>query len=160
MIILKVKKLDNHAKIPKLATEGSACFDLSSVEDISITTGQLVRARTGLAVEVPKGYCMEILPRSGLASRGIIILNSPGIVDSDYRGEVIVLLYGLCVNRLEMFSRGARIAQARLVRTNPTEIRVTGHLEETTRGAGGFGSTGVEALPDNKNKEAQTIGGV
>lgn len=143
MVTLKVKKLDNKAKIPKLATEGSACFDLSTVEDITIVQGQLIRAHTGISVEVPKGYCMEILPRSGLALRGIVIPNSPGIVDSDYRGEVVVMLYGLFVNRIEMFSRGARIAQARLVEVEQVNIQVVGHLSDTDRGSGGFGSTGT-----------------
>ena len=151
MITLKIKKLDNKAKIPRFATDGSACFDLSILDDIMITPGQLVKARTGLSVEVPKGFCMEILPRSGLAGKGIIIPNSPGIVDSDYRGEIVIMLYGLFVNRIEMFSRGARVAQARIVRADHVDIKVVGHLTETERGAGGFGSTGTAPLEGEGN---------
>jgi dUTP pyrophosphatase len=144
MITLKLKKLNNKAKIPRFATEGSGCFDLSTCEDIAITNGQLVRVHTGLAAEVPQGYVLEIYPRSGLAGRGIIIPNSPGQVDSDYRGEIIVNLYGLFVKRIEAFGMGSRIAQAKLVKTVPTNIKVVSHLSETKRGEGGFGSTGTQ----------------
>lgn len=142
-IPLKIKKLNNKAIIPKVATEGSACFDLSCCEDVTVINGHLVKARTGLSVEIPRGYHMEVTPRSGLASRGIIIPNSPGIIDSDYRGEVIVLLYGLFVDKIVMFSRGARIAQAKIVKDVDVEIKVVGKLSDTERGAGGFGSTGT-----------------
>jgi dUTP pyrophosphatase len=143
MIVLKIKKLNNKAKIPRLATDGSACFDLSTVEDVMITKGRLVKVHTGIAVEIPLGYCLEIYPRSGIASRGVIIPNSPAVIDSDYRGEIMVNMYGLFVERVEVFGAGSRIAQAKLVRLNPTIIKVVSHLSETKRGEGGFGSTGV-----------------
>jgi dUTP pyrophosphatase len=142
MIILKIKKLNNKAKVPKLATDGSACFDLSTTEDVMITKGKLVKVHTGIAVEIPTGYCLEIYPRSGVAGRGVIIPNSPAIVDSDYRGELMVNMYGLFVDRIEVFGAGARIAQAKLVKLNQTNIQVVSNLSETKRGEGGFGSTG------------------
>ena len=144
MVVLKIKKLHNKAKIPRIATEGSACFDLSTNEDVMITNGRLVRVHTGIAVEISEGYCMEIYPRSGVASRGIIIPNAPAIIDSDYRGEIMINLYGLFVNRIEVFGIGSRIAQARLVKLTPTVIKVVGKLSETGRGSGGFGSTGIK----------------
>lgn len=143
MVILKVKKLNNRVKIPKLATEGSACFDLPLSEDIMITRGTVVKAHTGLAVEIPQGYCLEIYPRSGIASRGVVIPNSPAIIDSDYRGELIITLYGLFVERIEAFGFGSRIAQAKLVKLVPTQIKVVSRLSDTERGSGGYGSTGV-----------------
>lgn len=143
MVILKIKKLNNKVKIPRIATDGSACFDLSVSEDIIITNGRLVRAHTGLSVEIPRGYCLEIYPRSGIAGKGVIIPNSPAIIDSDYRGELIINLYGLFVNKIMAFGVGSRIAQAKLVKLVPTSIKVVSHLSDTSRGEGGFGSTGV-----------------
>lgn len=142
MPTIKIKKLNNKARIPRIATDGSACFDLSTCEDILITNGRLIRAKTGLAFEIPFGYHVEIYSRSGIAGRGVIIPNSPAIIDSDYRGEIIVNLYGLFVNRIEAFGRGARIAQARLVRNESTKFQVVSKLSDTKRGEGGFGSTG------------------
>lgn len=143
MITLKIKKLNNKAKIPRLATDGSACFDLSVCEDIIITNGRLIKAHTGIAVEIPQGYALEVYPRSGIAGRGIIIPNAPAIIDSDYRGEIMINLYGLFVNRMEVFGLGSRIAQAKLVKLVQTEIKVVSHLSDTRRGEGGFGSTGT-----------------
>jgi dUTP pyrophosphatase len=144
MVTVKIKKLHNKAKIPRIATGGSACFDLSVCDDITVVNGNVTRAKTGIAVEIPEGYHVEVYPRSGLAGRGIIIPNSPGIIDSDYRGEVIVNLYGLFVNKAEFFGRGSRIAQARLVKNEATNFKVVSKLSETDRGTGGFGSTGVK----------------
>ena len=143
MATIKIKKIHNKAKIPRIASDGAACFDLSVCEDIAVTNGNLVRAKTGLIFEIPPGYHVEIYPRSGIAGRGIIIPNSPGIIDSDYRGEIIVNLYGLFVNRIEMFGVGSRIAQGRLVRNETTKFQVVSKLSDTKRGAGGFGSTGT-----------------
>jgi len=141
MIRIKIKKLHPKAKIPRVATGGSACFDLSVCEDIIVTPGRLVRAKTGLAFELPDGYFLQIVPRSGVASRGVIIPNSPATIDSDYRGEVIVNLYGLFC-KLEVFGVGSRIAQARIVKVESVDFKVVSHLSETKRGSGGFGSTG------------------
>lgn len=141
MVTIKIKKINSKAKIPRIATDGAACFDLAVCEEISISQGSLVRAKTGLMFEIPQGYHVEVYPRSGIAGRGIIIPNSPGIIDSDYRGEVVVTLYGLAC-KWEYFGIGSRIAQARLVRNEPTQIKVVSKLSDTERGSGGFGSTG------------------
>lgn len=143
MVLIKIKKVSNKARIPRVATDGSACFDISTIEDVLITNGRFVKVRTGLSVEIPKGHCLEIYPRSGIASNGVIIPNSPAIIDEDFRGEIIICLYGLFVNRIVSFGVGAKIAQAKLVKLVPTTIKVVSKLSETERGEGGFGSTGV-----------------
>ena len=144
MATILLKKTSNNARIPKMATDGSACFDLSTCDDVMKTNGETVKVRTGLAMEIPTGYHVEIYPRSGIASRGVIIPNSPCIIDSDYRGEVIITMYGLFVNKLEQFGEGSRVAQARLVRNEPTKFAVVSQLSDTVRGTGGFGSTGIK----------------
>ena len=95
MITIKVKKNSPKAIVPKIATAGSACFDLYSCEDFVLGNGYFRKARTGLTFDIPKGWHSKVYIRSGMAARGIIMPNAPGIIDSDYRGEVFVLLYGL-----------------------------------------------------------------
>jgi dUTP pyrophosphatase len=141
MITLKVKKIHPKAIVPKKATEGSACFDLFSCER-AVIYNSFHRFRTGLIFEIPKGYHVEIYPRSGMASKGIILPNSPGIVDSDYRGEIVVMLYGLFQRSHEIVEVGNRIAQCRLVKNEQIEFKVSTKLSDTERGEGGFGSTG------------------
>ncbi len=142
MVQIKIKKIHPKAIVPKIATKGAACFDLYSCEDFVIGNGHFHRARTGIAMEIPEGYHVEVYNRSGMAARGIIIPNAPGIVDSDYRGEAMVMLYGLFVKGHEIFQIGHRIAQCRLVKNEPTSFTVVSKLSETERGSGGFGSTG------------------
>jgi len=142
MNTLKIKKVNSKAIVPKEATKGSACFDLYCCEEFALYNGYFKMAKTGLVFEIPEGYHVEIYPRSGMSKKGIVIPNSPGIIDSDYRGEVIVMLYGLFMKRHEIFQIGSRIAQCRLVKNMPTRIRVVNKLSETGRGSGGFGSTG------------------
>ena len=143
MVTLKIKKLSNKAKIPRIATDGSACFDLSVVEDIMVVNGKLVRAHTGLAVEIPIGYCLEVYPRSGIASRGIIIPNAPAIIDADYRGEVKVALINVD-KHVQHIRPGDRIAQLVICPVMKAQFVET-ELQETQRGSGGFGSTGIRA---------------
>ena len=98
-MIIKTKKINTKAIVPKIATKGSACFDLYSCEDFVLGNGYFHRTKTGLIFEIPKGYHVKIYNRSGMAARGIIIPNSPGIIDSDYRGEIVVMLYGLFMKK-------------------------------------------------------------
>jgi len=142
MTQIKIKKIDKKAIVPKIATKGSACFDLYSCEDFVMSNGHFQSVRTGLIFEIPKGYHVKIYSRSGISKRGIIIPNSPGIVDSDYRGEITVMLYGLFVKGHEIFQVGHRIAQAELVQGTPAEFKVVSSLSDTERGTKGFGSTG------------------
>jgi dUTP pyrophosphatase len=139
---IKIKKIHPKAIVPKLATNGSACFDLYSCEDFVLSNGYFHMAKTGIIMEIPEGYHVEVCSRSGMARKGIIIPNSPGIVDSDYRGEAMVMLYGLFMKNREIFQVGSRIAQCKLVRNVPTQFQVVSKLSETERGSGGFGSTG------------------
>jgi len=137
---LKVRLLSKDAKIPTKATKGSACYDVYSPITETIGLG-VTPIGTNLAFEVPTDYLLEIRPRSGLASRGITIANSPGTLDSDYRGELIILLLNLGGGQ-KIIRKGDRIAQIRLTEATPIEFVTVEELGRTTRGEGGLGSTG------------------
>lgn len=139
---IKVKKIHPKAIVPKIATKGSACFDLYSCENFVLGGSYFRRVRTGLIFEIPKGWHVKLYNRSGMAAKGIIIPNAPGIIDSDYRGEIVVMLYGLFLKKQEIFQIGNRIAQGELVKGEPVEFSVISKLSDTERGSGGFGSTG------------------
>lgn len=148
MVEVKVKVLEHGVglELPKLATAGSAGADIRAAEDFSFGgMGQICAVKTGLSMEIPVGYELQIRPRSGLAAKfGITVLNSPGTIDSDYRGEIVVLL--VCLKHLlepKSFKRGERIAQIVLQPTVPTAYVEVTSLSDTERGEGGFGSTGV-----------------
>jgi dUTP pyrophosphatase len=142
-MILKIKKLNQNAIIPKYQTSESAGFDLHSMIDITLKPMQRALIPTGLAFEIENGYEVQIRPRSGLAYKhGITVLNSPGTIDSDYRGEIKVLLINLS-NEDFKINTGDRIAQAVVAPVTKAEIIQTDSLSQTTRGEGGFGSTGV-----------------
>jgi len=139
---IKVKKLHPDAKLPTKATEGSACYDIYSSEDVMLFGGIVIAVPTGLALETPLGYSCEIRPRSGLASQGILLANSPGTLDSDYRGELKILLLNLSLSGETVLKKGNRVAQMKLVREEETEFVEVENLSKTERGEGGFGSTG------------------
>lgn len=144
---LFVKKLHPDAIVPTYATDGSACFDLYAIDDGRMHPADAHAAtyRTGLAFEVPNGWAMEIFSRSGHGFNNAIRLsNCVGIIDSDYRGEVQVALRfdGSYAYRSMKLRAGDRIAQAKLVRAPRVQFRVVEELSTTTRGLGGFGSTG------------------
>jgi dUTP pyrophosphatase len=103
--------------------------------------GEIYRVPTGIAVEIPEGYEGQIRPRSSLAARGIIILNAPGTIDSDYRGEIQVLMYNLMHTPYQIVP-GDRIAQLVITKVARTHIQVVEELTATERDTGGFGSTG------------------
>ena len=130
--------------LPEYATPLSAGMDLRAAIDTSITLAPLERAMvpTGLYVELPAGYEMQVRPRSGLAAKhGIAVLNSPGTIDADYRGEIKVILVNLSNTPFEIVP-GERIAQAVVAKHERVEWQQVDSLEQTERGAGGFGSTG------------------
>jgi dUTP pyrophosphatase len=128
--------------LPARATEHAAGLDVVSAEDLTLAPGQRHAVATGFAIAIPEGYEVQVRPRSGLALKyGITCLNTPGTIDSDYRGEVKVILANLGSEPFEV-RRGERIAQlvpAPVLRANFREVEA---LSETSRGAGGFGSTG------------------
>ena len=140
---LRFRRLSAAARPPAQAHEGDAGYDLHAAEAVTIGPGDRASVATGIAVAIPAGQAGLVVPRSGLAARnGISVVNAPGLIDSGYRGEVRVLL--LNTDRDEPFSvePGDRIAQLVLVDVETPELEEVAELDETARGAGGFGSTG------------------
>jgi len=139
---IKVKKLSNLAQIPAYQTEEAAGFDLHSIDDIVIKPSERKLISTGLAFDIPAGYEIQIRPRSGLAYKhGITVLNTPGTIDSDYRGEIKVLLINHSNDKFEI-KVGERIAQAVIKEVIQAKFEEVEELSETKRGEKGFGSTG------------------
>jgi dUTP pyrophosphatase len=133
-------------ELPHYETEASAGMDLRANIEEPITLKPLERAiiKTGLFMELPKGYEAQVRPRSGLAAKkGITVLNAPGTIDADYRGEVGVILVNLS-NTDFTIENGERIAQMVIAKHERAEWEAVEELSETLRGAGGFGSTGVK----------------
>ncbi len=150
-IAVAIRRLAHGAglPLPAYATPGSAGLDLLAALDkpVEIQPGGRTLIPTGLAMELPEGYEAQIRPRSGLALRhGLTVLNTPGTVDSDYRGEVSVLLVNLG-DRPVTLSRGERIAQMVVAPVTRIAWNERAELSETTRGAGGYGSTGRGGEP-------------
>lgn len=150
---LKVKKLHPAAILPTYATDGGACMDIAvHGEDwninakafgVEVFQGRPTAFRTGLAFEVPPGWVLKVYSRSGHGFKnGVRLANCVGIIDSDYRGELVVGLTADDSGRLTV-NPGARIAQAMLERVERIELEEVDELSETARGPGGFGSTGV-----------------
>jgi dUTP diphosphatase len=142
-VTLRFRRLSEAARPPAQAHEGDAGYDLHAAEGLTIAPGERASVGTGIAVAIPEGQAGLVIPRSGLASRhGISVVNAPGLIDSGYRGELRVLL--LNTDRQQPFSvePGDRIAQLVLVRVETDEAVEVEELDETVRGAGGFGSTG------------------
>ena len=143
-IDIALKRLPNGAglPLPSYATEHAAGLDVVSAEDVTLEPGARHAVATGFAVAIPHGYEVQVRPRSGLALRhGITCLNTPGTIDSDYRGEVKVILANLGSEPFEV-RRGERIAQLAPAPVLQARFTEMDELETTSRGAGGFGSTG------------------
>jgi dUTP pyrophosphatase len=131
--------------LPRYATDGAAGMDVLSAEEVTLAPGERHAVATGLAVAIPPGYEIQVRPRSGLALKhGIGVPNTPGTIDSDYRGELKVILINHGVEPFPIH-RGDRIAQLVLAPVTLAEWDEVDELDETTRGAGGFGSTGGHA---------------
>lgn len=142
---VKIKKLHTNAVIPQYATTGAACFDLVSVNEVMLTPGrEHVALKTGLAFEIPEGYVMMVYSRSGHGFKnGVRLANGTGVIDSDYRGEVMVKMHNDGSTAL-LVNAGERIAQAMIVPAMQVELQVVDELSDTARGSGGFGSTGTK----------------
>ena len=133
------------AIIPEYKTKGAAGADLCALLDnpLTIPAGRSALVPTGLFFEIPEGYEVQVRPRSGLAAKnGVTVLNSPGTIDSDYRGEIKVILINLGAADFTINS-GDRIAQMVIAPVTQAVFTITESLSETERGTGGFGSTGV-----------------
>jgi dUTP pyrophosphatase len=144
---LRVHKLRPDAVVPRYMTAAAAGLDLSCAMDEPVTLAPGARAAlgTGLAVAIPPGHEGQVRPRSGLAlRRGVTVVNAPGTIDADYRGEVVILLINLGAEPVTV-TPGERIAQFVIAPVTRVAVVETDALAETERGAGGFGSTGTGA---------------
>ena len=144
MIKILVKKFDKNIKLPSYETSGSSGMDLVAhmKNKINISPGQTAIVPTGIAIAIPKNYEIQIRPRSGLAAKkGISVLNTPGTVDSDYRGEIKIILINLGKKSFVVKS-GDRVAQMILCPVAKGKLWEVKNLPKTVRGKGGFGSTG------------------
>jgi dUTP pyrophosphatase len=142
---LEFRKLDPQVSLPTRARDGDAGLDLAANIDATVGPGERALVPTGLAVAIPEGHAGLVLPRSGLASRlGLTLANAPGLIDPGYRGEVTVAVVNLDPRAAVEIRRGDRIAQLVVVPFASVEPEDIDELPETARGAGGFGSTGVQ----------------
>ena len=144
MTKILIKRLSKKISLPKYETAGSSGMDLAAniVDNISIDPGKTAIIPTGLALSIPKGFEVQIRPRSGLAAKQkISVLNTPGTIDSDYRGEIKVILINQGQETFKV-EKGLRIAQMVVCPVVQAQIKEVEDLSETGRGKGGFGSTG------------------
>jgi dUTP pyrophosphatase len=142
-MLVKIKKLDPEVFVPQYATRGSAGFDLAASHDMIIESGETRLIKTGLAIIVPDGFEMQIRPRSGLSLKtGLRVANSPGTIDSDYRGEIGIILSNVSKDTYTVY-KGDKIAQGVICPIIQAAFREVTDLDETARGQNGFGSTGV-----------------
>jgi dUTP pyrophosphatase len=131
-------------QIPKYSTVGSAGMDICSAEEVVVNPKSIALIKTNIALEIPSNHEIQIRSRSGLAAKsGIFVLNAPGTIDSDYRGELGVILYNISDKEF-IIKPGDRIAQAVLSKYERAEITVVESISNTERAAGGFGSTGIK----------------
>jgi len=145
MTKITIKTRITNGIIPSYQSEGASGLDLvsSSDEDIKIEIGKRAIVPTGIFLEIPEGYEGQVRPRSGLAAKsGITVLNTPGTIDSDYRGEIKVILINLGQEDFTI-KRGERIAQIVFSKVVKAELSIEESISSTERGAGGFGSTGM-----------------
>lgn len=141
---INIKKLNDNAKIPTFGSEFAAGFDLyaCNTDPITIAAGKTALIHTGLAMEIPEGYGGFVYARSGLATkRGLAPANKVGVIDADYRGEIMVALYNQSPEPQQV-AAGERIAQMVIAPFLKVEFNQVDELSDTVRGAGGFGSTG------------------
>ena len=146
MTEILIKRLSKDVALPKYETEGSSGLDLAANIDrqIKILPGKSEIISTGLAVAIPKNFEIQIRPRSGLAAKSqISVLNTPGTIDADYRGELKVILINLS-DKVFVVEKGLRIAQMVLCPVVKATLKEVTELENTERGSGGFGSTGIK----------------
>jgi len=147
---IKIKKLNDNSglSLPSYATSDSAGMDLTAdiSENVVLAPGERKLVKTGLAIELPQGYEAQIRPRSGLAIKnGVTLVNAPGTIDADYRGEIGVILINHSADEFTI-TPGMRVAQMVIAKYERVSWNIVEELGESERGEGGFGSTGVESL--------------
>lgn len=147
-VVVKVKRLDERAVLPERKTDGAACFDIRTLDDIYLRTlnasDKATIAHTGLAFEIPEGYHMKVFLRSSVGlNTHLRLANQTGIIDSDYRGELRLLVENPAREPVDI-KAGTRIAQVMIEKNVPTSFSEVKELGKTKRGKGGLGSTGKE----------------
>jgi dUTP pyrophosphatase len=141
---LAVRLLHPDAQLPTRSHDGDAGFDLTSVEAVELGPGERASVPTGIAVEIPERHAGLVLPRSGLAAEhGIALVNAPGLIDAGYRGEISVLLLNTDREQTVTLAAGDRVAQLVVTRVEAPDVVEVQKLADSTRGEGGFGSTGA-----------------
>lgn len=144
-LVLPIKRLDPDVELPSYAYEGDAGLDLRANVDTDIAPLERKLIPTGLAVAIPKGFAGFVQPRSGLALKsGLSMANTPGLIDAHYRGELKVIAVNIDANEPIHISKGERIAQLVIQRVPVVSLMEVDELDETDRGTGGFGSSGVQ----------------
>ena len=144
MISVKIKRISKNVLLPSYQTEHSSGVDLQAdiLEPVTLQSGERQLIPTGISVAIPAGFEAQIRPRSGLAiKKGLSLVNTPGTIDADYRGEIKVIAINLGKEPI-LIEKGERIAQMVFVPVVQAQFEEVETLDETTRGAGGFGSTG------------------
>ncbi len=143
-VIVKVMKLTDDAHIPTYAHEGDSGVDLYSIDNVIVNPHETALIHTGIAITIPQGYEGCVRPRSGLAlKQSITVLNSPGTIDSNYRGEVCVIIHNASSHKYMDIHAGDRIAQMVIQKVPRVNFVEVGSLDSTDRGTDGFGSTGL-----------------
>lgn len=142
---VSIKRLDPTVELPTYAYEGDAGLDLRANESATLAPFERKLISTGIAIAMPDGYAGFVQPRSGMAlKRGLSIVNTPGLIDAHYRGELKVILINLDAHETVSIERGERIAQLVIQQVPQVRLTEVDELDETDRGGGGFGSSGVQ----------------
>lgn len=143
-LVLPIKRLDPSVELPRYAYCGDAGLDIRSNEDIVLKPYERAMVSTGLAIAIPDGYAGFMQPRSGLAAKqGLTVLNTPGLIDAHYRGELKIIIINLDKEHPVSIHKGDRIAQLVIQAVPQVELNEVDDLGDTDRGQGGFGSSGV-----------------
>lgn len=144
MVNIKIKILDDSIPVPKYAHKGDAGIDLYSTIDTDLKPFERKMIPTGISLSIPDGYAGFVQPRSGLAHKnGITLLNSPGLIDSGYRGEICAIIINLDPIKSYSIKKGNKICQLVFKKVENANIEIVDDLDDTIRGSNGFGSTGI-----------------
>ena len=142
VINIKIKLLNENAILPEKQHDSDAGYDLFSIEEVILKPNAIHKVKTGIAIQIPTNYGGLVLPRSGLSSKyGISLINTPGLIDSGYRGELLIPLINHSVNEY-VIKKHDRIAQLILIESPKVKIEVANDLDDSDRDSKGFGSTG------------------
>ena len=142
VINIKIKRLNENAILPEKQHDSDAGYDLHSIEEIILKPNQIYKVKTGIAIQIPNNYGGLVLPRSGLSSKyGISLINTPGLIDPGYRGELLIPLINHSSNEYTI-NKNERVAQLILIDIPEVKIEVTSDLDASDRDSKGFGSTG------------------